>query len=183
MGRDLTTGLACLVASLILFALTLGLPGPSLLVPIGPGFYPRIILGITALFSAVLVVQALLARRRGKPKIGLRATFQKSDSDPDRVTEVGGRREARKSYTAPNYGLVGWSFAVFGGYVALLPPLGFRIATLLFVLALQWLLGRPGTPKAWLLACIIAVVTAFGTFHLFQDYLSVLLPRGRWTDF
>ncbi len=65
----------------------------------------------------------------------------------------------------------------------MLPLLGFRIATLGFMLAAQWLLGRPRTAKAWLVACVIAVVSAFATFHLFQDYLSVLLPRGRWTDF
>jgi putative tricarboxylic transport membrane protein len=158
MARDLTTGLVCLAASLMLFALTLDLPGPSLLVPIGPGFYPRIVLGITALLSAALAAQALLAYRR--------------QSAPE-----------SKSGTGPNYGLVGWSFGVFGIYVALLPPLGFRIATLAFVLALQWLLGRPRTPKAWITACVIAAVTAFATFHLFQDYLSVLLPRGRWTGF
>ena len=166
MARDLTTGLACLAASLILFALTLDLPGPSLLVPIGPGFYPRIILGITALLSAVLAGQALLAYRRARQT-------GSSGSVPD----------LPKSGTDPNYGLVAWSFAVFGVYVALLPLLGFRIATLVFVLALEWLLGRPRTPKAWVIACVIAVVTAFATFHLFQDYLSVLLPRGRWTGY
>jgi hypothetical protein len=171
MAHDLATGLVCLVASVILFALTLDLPGPSLLVPIGPGFYPRIILGITAVFSAALVVQALLARRRAR---------QKSRSEPRSVAPGAVQNE---SGPHANYGLVGWSFAVFGGYVALLPLLGFRIATLLFVLALQWLLGRPRTPRAWLVASVVAVVTAFATFHLFQDYLSVLLPRGRWTDF
>jgi putative tricarboxylic transport membrane protein len=156
MTRDLATALVCLAASLLFFALTLDLPGPSLLVPIGPGYYPRIILGITAVLSALLLVQTLLARRRAQ------------------------KPAAR---TKPNYGLVGWSFAVFGAYVAMLPLLGFRIATLGFMLAAQWLLGRPRTAKAWLVACVIAVVSAFATFHLFQDYLSVLLPRGRWTDY
>jgi hypothetical protein len=181
MARDLTTGLVCLAASLILFALTLDLPGPSLLVPIGPGFYPRIVLGITAGLAAILAVQALLAYRRSRIRTdvgpsGSDPRFQKTGADPhSRATETPGPE--------PNYGLVGWSFAVFGVYVALLPPLGFRIATLLFVLALQWLLGRPRTMRAWLVAIVVAVVTAVATFHLFQDYLSVLLPRGRWTDF
>lgn len=173
MARDLTTGLVCLAASLILFALTLDLPGPSLLVPIGPGFYPRIVLGITAVLAAMLAVQALLAYRR-KTGSGLRFRESKAGT---------GSNDAEKCGSDPNYGLVGWSFGVFGIYVALLPPLGFRVATLLFVLALQWLLGRPRSPKAWFLACVVASVTAFGTFHLFQDYLSVLLPRGRWTGF
>jgi hypothetical protein len=173
VARDLTTGLVCLAASLILFALTLDLPGPSLLVPIGPGFYPRIVLGITAVLAAMLAAQALLAYRR-KTRSGPHFRNSKSGA---------GSGTTETSEPGPNYALVGWSFAVFGIYVALLPPLGFRVATLLFVLALQWLLGRPRTPKAWLLACVIAIVTAFATFHLFQDYLSVLLPRGRWTGF
>ena len=57
MSRDLITGLVCLAGSLVLLALTYNLPGPSLLVPIGPGVYPRIVLGITALLAAALVVQ------------------------------------------------------------------------------------------------------------------------------
>jgi hypothetical protein len=158
MSRDLTTGLVCLAASLLLFVLTLDLPGPSLLVPIGSGFYPRIVLGITALLSALLVVQALLAGRRA----------------PQR---------SEKSGPVPNYALVLWSFAVFGIYVALVPLLGFRVATALFVLALQWLLEPPRGMKAWGIAVAIALITSLATFHLFQDYLSVLLPRGRWTDF
>jgi hypothetical protein len=181
MERDLATGLVCLAGSLILLALTLGLPGPSLLVPIGPGFYPRIILGITALLSAVLVVQALRARRRksgSDPHLARTAKAAASDPTPSVSPSSGD-----KSGSDPNYELVGWSFAVFGVYVVLLPTLGFRIATLAFVLALQWLLGRPRTTRAWLMACVIALVTALGTFHLFQDYLSVLLPRGRWTGF
>ncbi|MGZ8201608.1 MAG: tripartite tricarboxylate transporter TctB family protein [Burkholderiales bacterium] len=157
-ARDLATGLVCLATSVGLFALTLDLPGPSLLVPIGPGFYPRIVLGLTAVLSALLVGQALLARRRAT---------RSSGSVPDH----------------PNYAPVLLTFAVFGIYVALLPLLGFRITTFAFVLALQCMLDQPANAKDWMVALVIALVTAFATFHVFQDYLSVLLPRGRWTDF
>lgn len=160
MTRDLITGLVCLATSLVFLGLTLGLPGPSLLVPIGPGFYPRIILGITAVLSALLVGQALLARRHATKA----------------PASTGGENR-------PNYALVLASFAVFGVYVALLPPLGFRIATFAFVLALQPLLGPPRTAKGWVIALVVAAVTSFATFYVFQDYLSVLLPRGRWTNF
>ena len=40
LGRDGVAGLACLAGSLWLLALTRGLPQPAL-VPVGPGFYPR----------------------------------------------------------------------------------------------------------------------------------------------
>ena len=161
MARDLITGLVCLVTSLVFLALTYGLPGPSILVPIGPGFYPRIILGIAAVLSALLVTQALLARRRAA----------------DEETPGTG------AMARPNYSLVLASFAVFGVYVALLPALGFRIATFAFVLALQPLLEPPRNAKGWVIALVVAAVTSFATFYVFQDYLSVLLPRGRWTNF
>ena len=159
MSRDLITGLVCLAGSLVLLALTYNLPGPSLLVPIGPGFYPRIILGITALLAAALVVQAWLARRRARP--------------------AASTTEAR----SPNYALVLTSFAVFGVYAGALPLVGYRLATFAFVLALQPLLERPRNVKGWAIAFAVALITAIATFHLFQDYLSVLLPRGRWTGF
>ena len=157
MSRDLITGLVCLAGSLVLLAHTYNLPGPSLLVPIGPGFYPRIVLGITALLATALVVQAWLARRRARP--------------------AGSTTEPKD----PNYALVLTSFTVFGIYVAVLPLLGFRLATFAFVLALQPLLERPRNAKGWAIAVAVALITAIATFHLFQDYLSVLLPRGRWT--
>lgn len=160
MDRNLVTGLVCLITSLVFLALTIGLPGPSLLVPIGPGVYPRIVLAIAALLSAILVVQALVARKRDRSSPKPAAAAQR-----------------------PNYGLVLICFAVFGVYVALLPPLGYRIATFVFVLALQPILERPRTTKAWVIAVVIALITSFATFYVFQDYLSVLLPRGRWTDF
>ena len=65
IGRDSVAGLACLAGSLVLLVMTRGLPQPAL-VPIGPAFYPRIILVITALLSAALVVTDLLRRERPK---------------------------------------------------------------------------------------------------------------------
>lgn len=145
-------GLAALAASLLLFALTLDLQ-PNPLVPIGPGFYPRVVLGLSAALAAALVVFDLLAK--GKPR----------------------------SAEAGNYGLVLAVFAVFGIYIGLLPGLGFRISTFLFVAALQSLLEPPRGAKGWLVVLATALVTTALTYVLFEKYLTVLLPRGRWTDF
>ena len=46
-----------------------------------------------------------------------------------------------------NYRLVVIAFAIVGAYVALLPLLGFRLATVLFVAALQAALDRPRTAR------------------------------------
>lgn len=158
LGRDGGVGLVCLTVSLVLLALTRGLPEASLLVPVGPGFYPRIVLGITALFSALLIVNDFISRRRGAVA-------------------------ARPAQQAVNHALVLLTFSVCGIYVATLPYLGFRISTFMFVAAMQALLDPPRDRRRWLLVAAVAVATTVATYYVFEAYLLVLLPRGRWTDF
>ena len=150
LGRDGIAGLVCLGGSLWFLALTRGLPQPAL-VPIGPGFYPRILLGVTVVLSAALVVSDLLNRRRAA--------------------------------AAPaRYRLVILAFAIFAGYVALLPVLGYRVATFLFVGTLQATLEPPRGARWWLVLAV-ALLTTLVTYYVFERYLSVLLPRGRLTGF
>ncbi len=66
-------------------------------------------------------------------------------------------------------------------YIALLPLIGFRIATALFVAAFQLALDRPRTPRQWAMLGGIAVGTSALTYLVFETYLLVLLPRGAWT--
>jgi putative tricarboxylic transport membrane protein len=151
LSRDGVAGLVCLGGSLWFLALTRGLPQPAL-VPIGPAFYPRILLTITALLSAALVVSDLVRRRRAARPAPVR------------------------------YGLVLLTFAIFSVYVALLPSLGYRVATFLFVGGLQATLERPHG-RRWGLVLAVALATTLATYYVFERYLSVLLPRGRLTGF
>jgi putative tricarboxylic transport membrane protein len=155
MSRDAITGLAVLAASLVLFVLTLDLK-PNALVPIGPGFYPRIVLGICALLAAALLSFELLAAK--KP-----ATEKTADNN--------------------NYRLVFVIFLIFGVYVGALPFLGYRIATLLFIAVLHVTLEPPRGAKRWAFVGLNALLTTAVTYILFEKYLLVLLPRGLWTDF
>jgi hypothetical protein len=82
-----------------------------------------------------------------------------------------------------NYRLVVIAFAIVGAYVVLLPLLGFRVATVLFVGALQAALGRPRTARQWVVLAAIALGTAAVSYFIFERYLLVLLPRGAWTGF
>jgi len=157
VSRDGIAGLAVLAASLALFALTLDLKD-SPMVPVGPGFYPRIVLGLTAALSLGLVIADLLARRtRGALPAAARQRL--------------------------NYPLVAMSFGVFALYAVALPWLGFRIATFLFVGGSNALLDPPRGAKGWVRALVLALATAALTWLVFERWLSVLLPRGRWTDF
>ncbi len=157
MGRDAITGLVVLAASLALYGATLGLE-KSPLVPIGPAFYPRIVLGITAALAAILVAVDVLARRRAGA----------APSPP--------RPKLR-------YAMVAVMFALFGAYVLALPYAGFRVSTFAFVVAMQAALDPPRGMRRWAIVAIVALVATAGTYYTFDSYLQVLLPRGRWTDF
>ncbi|WP_291858365.1 tripartite tricarboxylate transporter TctB family protein [Bradyrhizobium sp.] len=157
IGRDGIAGLILLAVSLVLLVQSFQLPSLPI-VPVGPGFYPSIVLSFMAAASALLVLQDLLKRR------GLAAA---SASEAPRR----------------NYRLVVITFGIVGAYVALLPLLGFRVATVLFVGALQTALGRPRKVRQWLALAAIALGTAAASYLIFERYLLVLLPRGAWTGF
>jgi len=161
LTRDSISGLVCLAISLFLLALTFNLP-PAAMVPIGPAFYPRVVLSLTAILSIILI--GLDARTAW----ALRAAGTRPDAP-------------LPSTSTPNYRLVFATFILFGFYIALLPALGFRISTFLFVLALQITLEWPKTPIRWLLALIVALGTSAICHFVFEDYLQVLLPRGTWS--
>ena len=158
LTRDGITGLVCLAISIWLLALTFSLP-PATIVPIGPAFYPQLVLSLLAILSIILVALDLRA-----PRVARAGTVSPAAAGP-----------------APNYRLVLATFIEFGLYIALLPPLGFRISTFLFVLALQVTLEWPRSNKHWALAVIVAAATSLVAYLVFEDYLSVLLPRGTWS--
>lgn len=152
LGRDGWAGLAVLIASLVLFGLTLGLQD-SPMVPIGPGFYPRIVLGITAALAAWLVLADWRAKKAPAPR------------------------------QPANYGLVASMFALFGLYAGALAVFGFRLSTLLYLAAANALLEPPRGAKGWVRVALVAVLTTVVVYVVFERYLLVLLPRGRWTGF
>lgn len=157
LSRDGVAGLVCLAISLAMLALTWGLP-PAVLVPVGPAFYPRVVVIVMAFLSALLIwfdISAGRARAAAPPAAA--ASF------------------------SPNYPLVLATFIEFGLYIAFLPLIGFRLSTFLFVAALQVTLEWPASNKRWLLVLLIGIAASLICQLIFEDYLSVLLPRGTWT--
>ena len=153
LSRDGWGGLAALAASLFLYAATLDLKDNPL-VPIGPGYYPRIVLGITAVLAlAVLIADLLSKKTPPPPSVRL------------------------------NYAMVAAMFAVFGLYCGALPFLGFRIATFVYLAATNAMLEPPASTKGYLRVLAVALVTTVVVYLAFERYLDVLLPRGRWVDF
>ena len=182
LGRDGIAGLICLAISIFMLYLSLGLP-PALMVPIGPAFYPRVVLGLMAALSLVVIADDLLGRRRQATGEAPPATAARAPTAAPTAAEVAQAVRATTSSVAggANYRLVLLTFILFGVYVLVLPWLGFRIATFLFVGALQITLEWPRSAWRWVLMLVIAVSTAVVCHFVFENYLSVLLPRGRWT--
>jgi hypothetical protein len=118
------------------------------------------VLVFMAVLSVIMIVQDALDRRA-----------------PVRAREQRPPRRASRD----GYRLVGLVFAVFGLYAAALPALGYRVATALFVAAMQAALDRPRGARGWAVLVAIAVGTSAATYVVFDTYLTVLLPRGAWT--
>lgn len=161
MGRDGIAGLVVLTVSLVLLGLTFRIESNSL-VPVSPAFYPRLVLGTTAVLSFLMVVFDVAARRRA---------------------QAAAAAPAKAPAARPRYDMVALLFAIFGAYVLLLPGLGFRVATVAFLAAMQFAMARPRTARAWIVLALVALLATAATYYMFEVYLQVLLPRGRWTDF
>jgi putative tricarboxylic transport membrane protein len=157
LGRDGIAGLIGLAVSLTLLPFAFGLPKLPI-VPVGPGFYPTLVLVFMAVVCVLLVVQDVLATRRSA------VAAPETSAPPPRA-----------------YGLVAAAFAVTGAYILLMPFLGFRIATAVFVAAFQLTLELPATLRQWAVLVAIAIATSALTHQVFEHYLLVLLPRGTWT--
>jgi hypothetical protein len=156
MGRDGIVGLLLLALSLLLYRHTGEILHPPF-VPLGPEFYPRVLLGLLGGLGATLMGADLLDRGRRRTSL---------EGKPGSIRLPLGQ-----------YRNVLLTYLLFGGYVTLLPLVGFRVATALFVAALSLGLG-PKTLRHAALSLLIAVGFTAAVHFVFEVYLKLLLPRG-----
>ena len=152
MGRDTGIGVGLLAVCGILYWQTGFISIPPF-VPIGPSFYPRVMLIFLAGLAVWLIAEDLLKKRTSAVKA-------KKATGP-----------------APSYRRVLWGFLIFLGYVACLDLIGFVASTFLFILGLSWAIGPRNVreiPKLF----AVAAGTALVCYLLFEKYLYVFLPRG-----
>ena len=152
MRRDAGIGVGLLVVCGILYWQA-GLVSSPPFVPIGPAFYPRVVLTLLAGLALWLIVEDFL---RGR---------------------VPARKAAKPAGPVPNYRKVLLAFLVFLGYVAGLSFIGYLASTFLFVLGLSWMIG-PRNVRELPKLVVIATLTALATYLIFEKYLYVFLPRG-----
>ena len=100
------------------------------------------------------------------------------------LVAVGVRQKKQRAvHQDADYGAVVLHFALFGLYVVALPWIGFRITTFAYVAAANAFMAPPRNARQWGRAAALGMITALATYYIFEHYLHVLLPRGRWTDF
>ena len=143
------------VVSAVMFVEAAGIPA-SRFEALGAGAFPMIVHGCLMALLAGAIVGSL----RRIP----RAAY------PDFGAAVRAWVVARRLVIAV--------FAALGVYLAAVPVLGFPVATFVFLLAVQGLLG-PKTWRAGALALALVVIFSFGLNWLFAEVFNVFLPRGR----
>jgi hypothetical protein len=153
MRRDTGIGVG-LLAFCGLIYWQAGLVSAAPFVPIGPAFYPRVVVILLACLAVWLIAEDLF---RG------------------RVQE---RKAAKLAGPAPNYRKVLLGFVAFLAYVAGLSLIGYPAATFLFVLGLSWAIG-PRNVRELPKLVAIAAGTVLATYLIFEKYLYVFLPQGR----
>ena len=152
MRRDTTIGIGLLVYSAVLNWQAGLVPVPPF-IPIGPSFYPRIMLIFLAGLAVWLIAEDLLRKRA-----------------PSGATK-------KAAGAAPDYRRVLWGFVIFLGYVACIDLIGFVTSTFLFILGMSWAVGPRNAreiPKLF----AVAAGTTLACYLLFEKYLYVFLPRG-----
>ena len=152
--RNIIAALVLIVCGLSYLYLTWGLPTRSLPNTPGPSFFPWIITVILLALSSAMLFQAIASG--GGP-----AAIMEKDSAVDNDD----RRRAI------------WALGAFIAYVALLPKLGFIIATAPFF-AFQMILFGERRP----LFVLIGALAMTGILYLlFRHGFGIFLPRGLLT--
>lgn len=152
MGRDAGIGLGLLAFCGLLYWQAGLAPTPPF-VPIGPAFYPRVVLILLAGLAVWLIAEDVLSRPA-----------------PPRKAE-------KPAAAPPDYGRVLLAFFLFLGYVVALSLIGYLAATFLFILGISWSIG-PREIREMPRLVAVALGTALVTFLVFEKYLYVFLPRG-----
>ncbi|WP_417599840.1 tripartite tricarboxylate transporter TctB family protein [Pararhodobacter oceanensis] len=146
--------LAILLASIGLLLSAMAIPA-SRFERLGAGAFPKIVFAGLILMAAIATIDAL----RKLP----RAAYGRFLSDA--VSWV------RRRY------LVFVSLAALGLYIAVMPKIGFSIASFLFIFGLELLL-MPRRMTTIAIGLIVALVFSFGLNWLFAEVFNVFLPRG-----
>nr|WP_300315844.1 tripartite tricarboxylate transporter TctB family protein [Halomonas sp.] len=124
--------------------------------PMGAGTFPRIVLALLVVFNLMIIIKEL----------------------PD-IKQTSALSQGAVGDWLKQHRLAFGVLILFGLMTAAVPIVGFRWASLPFLIGCQYLLGARSA-KALIIAVVIAVALSFGLESLFRHVFTISLPRGMW---
>lgn len=155
--RDIITGTAAILISVVLYVLTFHLRDFAA-VRLGPDFVPRLIAVVFGILGVILLVQGITNLRQFK-----------------KVEEEEGKAPAEDDGEIKH--AVMKSFLLFCLYISLLNLVGFIIMTSVY-LFIQMILLAPASDRRYALFALVSVVTSVSAYYLFVAYFRIMIPAG-----
>ena len=162
LNRDAIIAIVLLMACGILFWSTFSIRAPDY-GQLKPSTWPRVILGVLTLLSAIYLVQSL---RRGPA----------SENEPD-GGDLGPARAPGPIGWILYWRNPLWCFGLFFAYLVTLPFLGSLIGGVLFVFTLMDVLGG-WSARNLMQHAALALISVGGMWGIFTYGLEVILPPG-----
>lgn len=157
--RDIITGSAVIVISMVLFVLSFHLRDFAA-VRLGPEFVPRLTAVAFGILGVILLVQGIINLRTFK------GTNEKEEAGKEPAAGEGETRHA-----------VIKSFLLLCGYIYLLDAIGFIIMTTLY-LFIQMILLSAVADRRYMVFAVVSVLTSVSAYYLFVAYFRVMIPAG-----
>jgi len=161
LNRDAVIAIVLLMACGIFFWSTFSIRVPDY-GQLKPSTWPRVILGVLTLLSAIYLVQSL---RRGP-------SAEDELNDTDSPARAPGAIGWILYWRNPL-----WCFGLFFVYLMTLPVLGSLIGGVLFVFTLMGVLGG-WSPRNLIQHAALALISVGGMWSIFTYGLGVILPPG-----
>jgi putative tricarboxylic transport membrane protein len=159
--EDLILALVILAFSILIHVMALSLP-PPLFDPLGSAAIPKLVSAILVLISLIIGLGPFLRKPEAAGKETLSAPASPEDVPPPLRPEIAAA-----------------SIVIVVAYVASMSigVLGFREATILFVIALGGVMSR-FRGRTMIYLTIIALIIGFGFAWLFSEILYIDLPQS-----
>jgi hypothetical protein len=148
--RDFLIGVALVAFSMLVYAMTLGLPAYSFRMGLSPASFPRALAFVIAVLSTVLVVQGFV--RDGKI--------------------------SREPFVGPLFPQMLGFFLIVLSYVIVIPQIGYALSTFLFLALSNVLLMTRRSLKNVAIGLVFAIFAAPCVYYIFGIFLSVPLIEG-----
>ncbi|PKR77860.1 hypothetical protein CEY16_07985 [Halalkalibacillus sediminis] len=125
----------------------------------GAGSYPKLIAGVLAFLSIILIVKKIVALIRNGAK---RSNTSVSSYIKSFLTE---------------YKIVLYVVGLLALYIFLMDIVGYIVMTLIFIVATGLIIGSK-RKKDVLVMSVISVIVTFGMYFFFENALNVRFPSG-----